>query len=227
MPIVKFKPFNKPQVLKQIGRGLLAQFFEKFKKEFEARSLALPALDLSDGHYFTSLARLLRHPEGLPDWLNEALFAIDEMASPRGHEFLLAAAEWANLSLVLRAESSREDVALQVWLAAPALLARTHNAQRLRRLTAFRYAGCKLPKAQRVPFTPLDSTALQSLTAGVDDWLDRNHRGQQTAKIEVHPIDDEYWFLVRHGDAFIRAPKVEKQQTEIMHFRPKRDDVIV
>src|SRR6266700_1492473 len=154
MPVMKFKRFNKPQVLKQIGRQLLAQFFERFKADFEIKALALPPPELPDNTYFPALARLLMSPEGLPDRLNEALFAIDEMASPQGQEMLKVAAEGAGQPLNLRPESSREDIALQVWLAAPGLLARTHNAQRLRRLTAFQYAGCKLPKARRLAFSP-------------------------------------------------------------------------
>ncbi len=227
MPVLKFKRFNKPQVLKKIGRELLAQFFEKFKEDFDAKCLPLPPPELADADYFNALASLLLCPEGLPDRLNEALFAIDEMASPRGQEVLLAAAEWARLPLVVRHESSHEDIALQVWLAAPALLARTHNAQRLRRLAAFQYAGCNLPQPERPAFTPPTSVTLAALTAGLDAWFHTNHRGQETTKIEVYPMDDEYWFLIRHGDAFTRAPKVEKQRTEIIHFRPERDDVIV
>ena len=131
------------------------------------------------------------------------------------------------MAIHFKAESSLEDLALQLWLAAPELLARTHNAQRLRRLTAFQYAGCKIPKAQRPLFIPPNAVALQALVDGLDAWFDRNHRGQETTKIEVYPLDGEYWFLVRHGATFTRTPKVEKQRTEIIHFRPERDDVIV
>src|SRR6266404_2638080 len=164
MPVMKFKRFNKPQVLKQIGRQLLAQFFERFKADFEIKALALPPPELPDNAYFPAL---------------------------------------------------------------PGLLARTHNAQRLRRLTAFQYAGCKLPKARRLAFSPPTPVTLEALAVGLDNWFDRNHRGQLTTRIEVYPIDGEHWFLVRHGDSFTRAPKVEQQETQIIHFRPERDDVIV
>jgi len=146
MPIIKFKRFNKPQTLKLIGRDLLVRFFDKFKEDFDTRSLPLPPPELADGDYFRSLSHLLMCPERLPDRLNEALFAIDEMASPRGQELLEAAVALAEPPLRFQADSSPEDIALQVWLAAPALLARTHNAQRLRRLTAFQY---RLESSQR------------------------------------------------------------------------------
>ncbi|HYG34347.1 MAG TPA: hypothetical protein VEC99_06160, partial [Clostridia bacterium] len=48
-----------------------------------------------------------------------------------------------------------------------------------------------------------------------------------TVRIELYPLNGEYWFLVRHGDSFSRTPKVESRKTEILHFRPERDDVVV
>src|SRR6266404_3664642 len=178
MPVLKFKRFNKPQTLKRIGRGLLAQFLARFHAELAARSLALPQAELPDADYFQTLAGLLMAPEALPDGFNEALFAIDEMSTPRGQDLLQAIPEWSGLQLRLHPDSSPEEIALQVWLAAPALLARTH-------------------------------------------------RGKQTTRIEVYPLEDEFWFLVRHGDTYTRTPKVDQQKTEIIHFRPERDDVIV
>src|SRR5438876_8112104 len=70
MPIIRFKRFNKPHILKHIGRELLAQLFEKFKPDFDARSLPLPPPQLADADYFTALSRLLMCPEELPDRLN-------------------------------------------------------------------------------------------------------------------------------------------------------------
>jgi len=46
MPIIRFKRFNKPQILKRIGRELLEEFFSKFKEEFQAKCLALPPPEL-------------------------------------------------------------------------------------------------------------------------------------------------------------------------------------
>jgi hypothetical protein len=54
-----------------------------------------------------------------------------------------------------------------------------------------------------------------------------NHRGSETTRIELYPLRGEYWFLIRHGDVFVRAPKVRQQTTEILHYRPERDDVVV
>src|SRR5437868_3726861 len=99
--IVRFKRFSRPQVLKRIGRELLERFFVRFAAELAGLNLPLPATTLDDSEYYGSLARLLAAPEMLPDELNEALFAIDEMATPEGQEHLELAAEQAGLELGL------------------------------------------------------------------------------------------------------------------------------
>jgi hypothetical protein len=73
----------------------------------------------------------------------------------------------------------------------------------------------------------LDKAAVGTLTIALDEWFAVNHRGSETTRIEVYPLRGEYWFLIRHGDVFIRAPKVRQQTTEILHYRPERDDVVV
>jgi hypothetical protein len=65
------------------------------------------------------------------------------------------------------------------------------------------------------------------LRAGIDSWFARHGRGEATTRIELYEFDGEHWFLVRHGDSFTRTPKVENCKTEVLHFRPERDDVVV
>jgi len=242
MAIIKFKRFTKPHVLRRLGRPLLARFLAQFAPQLAAQTLSLPAPALPDGLYFQALARLLMSPEGLTEPLNEALFAIDEMATPEGQQRLETAIAQSGLALRLQHESSPADVALQVWMAAPALLARLHNEQRLLRLAAFEYFGAQPPKFDPNPnlnSNPPPRPAVWRTTGAgldicpaplidsLDQWFARHQRGRQTARLEVYPLAGEFWFLVRHGDNFTRAPKVEGQLTEVLHFRPEKDDVIV
>jgi hypothetical protein len=236
MSVLTYKRFSRPQLLQRIGRPLLTQFLEKFQRELLEHNLAVPPPELADEAWLGSLARMLTAPEALPDGLAEALYAIDEMSSEQGQEQLEAALEHANLSLPGAEESTREDIALRVWLAAPALLARLHNQQRLRRLSAFEYFGSQIPAAERSAFDLAGPGALRPLELMLDAWFARHQRGWNTCRIELYPLPDrstpetnalEHWFLIRHGDLFTRAPKVDEQKTEIIHFRPQRDDVVV
>ena len=40
-------------------------------------------------------------------------------------------------------------------------------------------------------------------------------------------LTGEWWFVIRHGDTFLRTAKVEKQKITFLHFRPAKDDVVV
>jgi hypothetical protein len=225
--IIRFKRFSRPQILKRIRPELLDRFFNHFEPELKARNLCLPSPKMDDDTYFGFLTRLLASPEALPDSINEALFGIDELACAEGQEQLELAVARAALPMVFLPDSSSAELALQVWLADPALLARTYNQQRLQKLSAFEHFGCCLRQAEgRAPAEPTQVT-VEALVAALDPWFVRHHRGQNTTRIELYPLNGEHWFLVRHGDTFSRTPKVEAQKTEILHFRPERDDVIV
>jgi len=215
---IKFRNFTKPNLLKRINRDLLTRFFGQFN------GLALPPPDLSDHDYFNSLARLFMSPESLPEPLTEALFAIDEMSCANAQAQLQFSPEWPAVQSQLAPESTPEEIALQIWLLAPELLARIHNSQRLKRLTTFEYFG---GVEGRGSCNEWGEQSLTGLKIALDGWFSMNQRGHETTRIEVYPLDGELWFLVRHGDVFTRTPKVDAQKTEILHFRPERDDVIV
>ena len=227
MSTVKFKRFSKPRVLKGIGRHLLGQFFDKFKDALSGKAVVLPDQTLDDEKYFDALAGLLRLPEGLPDVLNDALYAIDEMATEDGQQRLEEGVAEKNLKLAYDQKSSREDIALQVWLADPDLLAQKHNEQRLIRLSAFEYYSNPNPIDRSASFKEPDAATIRDLTSSLDLWFSEHNRGKENTKIDVHPIDGEFWFVISHGDTYMRTPKVEMHRSEVIHYRPEKDDVVV
>ena len=222
-----YKRFGRPAGLKSIGRELLGRFFDSFKTELNLSGISLPSNNADDDVYFGSMVRLLAAPEGLPEGLNEVLFAIDELSSADGQERLEEAIACSGVALEFLPGSSRADLAVQVWLAAPDLLARVHNCHRLRRLSAFAHFGAEAGLSEKSPFQAPDSASLSELTEALDPWFARHQRGHNTTRIECHLIEGDYWFLVRHGETFSRTPRVEEQKTRILHYRPERDDVVV
>ncbi|HEV2391944.1 MAG TPA: hypothetical protein VG146_06230 [Verrucomicrobiae bacterium] len=221
---IQFKRFTRPQLLKRIGRDLLVRFFDQFAAHIKQSHIEMPGPHVGDEEYFGELARLLALPEALPDTLTEALFAIDDLSTSEGQEQLEMAIAQGGLALAPHPDGSREELALQVWLADPVLLARTHNQQQLRRLTAFEHFSAK--PGERRDFTPPGQGALEVLSAELDPWFAQHLRGRNTTHVELYPLNGDYWFVVRHGDAFTRALTVEQQHTEVLHYRPERDDVI-
>ena len=239
---MKFKRFTKPQFLKGIRRELLDQLFGKFSVEFATRKIALPTRHLSDDDYFTAVANLALALDGLPDALIEALFAIEAVATAEGQERLETAVVKSGLGLTFREESSHGDIAVQLYLAHPALVVAQHNEARMGRLSAFEYFGgaCRTGQCAAwgdktngadgtdgARFVVPNRATLDQLAGDLDVWFKEHHRGQRTTRIEVYAIDGEFWFMVRHGDTFTRTAKVENERLEMMHFRPAKDDVIV
>lgn len=227
MATLRFKRFTKVHFLKGVGRKLLARFFERFTGELTEQKVDLPKGDLPDDEYFRGLSKLLLSPEGLPDELSEALFAIDEMANDAGQERLQNAVAQSGVEMEFELESSQGDVAMQVWLARPELFAATHNEQRFRRMSSFEYFAAKPGENKRKQFAAPGNEAMEGLRADLDLWFAEHNRGHETTRISRHEIDGEWWFVIRHGDTFSRTAKVERQELTFLHFRPAKDDVVV
>ena len=223
---MKFRRFTKTHFLKQIGRSLLDRFFAKFAEELTERQVTLPAATLADEEYFTALAKLVLAPDSLPEGLIEALFAIEDLATAQGQEQLEAAMAEAGLKLDIPETATHGDIAVQVFLAHPALLVAKHNEARLGRLSAFEYLGTKRT-ATIVTAAMLTKDRMDQLAAELDAWFKEHQRGHETTRIERYELDGEFWFLVRHGDTFARHAKLEARRWEILHFRPAKDDVVV
>lgn len=227
MATIRFKRFSKPRVLKEIGRHFLDQFFGKFNDALAGKAVVLPDPTLDDEKYFGALAKLLALPEGLPDTLNDALYAIDEMATDDGQQRLEDAAAKHDPPLTFDDKATHADIALQVWLEAPELLAEKHNEQQLIRLATFEYYSNPNPVDRSSSFKEPDAAAIRDLTGALDLWFSKHNRGKENTKIDVHPIDDEFWFVISHGDSYARIAQVEDQKRKVIHYRPDKDDVVV
>lgn len=238
--ILRFKRLTRLKVLRRVSRDLLNEFLARFAVELNAGGLAAPDPGLPETAWLDAVSRLLTAPDALPKSLTEALFLIDELASAEGIEQVELALARAGLAIAWAPESSREDMLIQLWLMDAALLGRVHQQQRMRRLCAFECfsAAIRSPVTPRTTVNP-DPGMLEELAGALEPWFERHQRGFNTVRVQQGcggempsaPETDagaaEYWFLIRHGDTFSRAPKVEEQQTEILHFRPERDDLVV
>src|SRR4051812_17880730 len=126
--------FTDCHFLRAIGRNLLQEFFEKFQTEVSVPVAGpLPHPDVSDDTFFTTLSTWLMSPEGLPDRMNEVLHEVQELSTEEGHDRLKAAIGSNGLQLFLGDNATPEELALRVWLNAPALLAQKYNEQRFTR----------------------------------------------------------------------------------------------
>ena len=227
MKALKFKRFMKPHFLKEIGRELLGRFFAQFRTEMAAKSVALPPDTVSDDAYFEAVATIAVAPEGLPEGLVEAVHAIEDAANEEGEERLERAALERGLQHLLKGDTSRADLAVKVWLEAPALLTETLNELRLARLTGFDYWGSKVPVDRSDAFAMPSAETIRLLTEDFEEAFRQRNRGQRTTKVTVLFIDGEYWVSIQHGDTYARVPTVIEGRVSVIHFRPAKEDLVV
>jgi hypothetical protein len=221
---MKFKRFTKTGFLKQIGRPLLSRFFDRFRGDLAEKNIVMPSADIDDDAYFEAVSRVATAPDGLPDNLIEAVYAIEGMANDDGQDRLERAVTQAHLDLTFTDKSTQADIAVQVWMADPALFAKKFNEQRLARLSSFEYYGSK----RLGMFTPPTAEIIDRMTDDMDTWFREHNRGDRTTHIQMYEINGEYWFLIRHGDTFARMPTASgNREVKVLHFRPTKDDVVV
>jgi len=234
MAAVNFDRFTDPMFLRQLGRPLLDRFLARFTPALAGRDLLLPPPTALDQEYFNLLAHLLMSPERLPVEMSEAIHEISELASPEGQQRIEQTISQAGARLEIEPRSTHGDIALQVWLADPALLARARNMQRLTRFSTFHHFGPS--EAWRGALSPSfdEPSSLSAVEAECDAWFASHNRGRHNTRIELYVLPEsglpgsrEYWFLVLHGDTFNRAPRVEHGKLDVLHFRPAKDDVVV
>ena len=93
MSTVKFKRFTKPHFLKQIGRELLGQFLNRFSSELAEKQITFTAT-ADDDAYYEAVAQAAMAPDGLPEKLIEAAYAIEGMANDEGLDRLARGRKW-------------------------------------------------------------------------------------------------------------------------------------
>jgi hypothetical protein len=215
----------KLSLLKRIDPALRLRFIESFASDFAGKSPALPPTDLPEDHYLDALIHLLMSSEELPVRFSEAAGTIADLSSDKAAELLQTALRQAGVRLDPQKAWTAADMAVLLWLEDPQTAIHLHNRGRLRRLTSFVYFGAATPPPKAG--TGISETGVEQLVANLDKWFAEHNRGHKTVRIQRYTIDAEIWFLIRHGDIAKRTPKVEEQRTEILHFRPERDDVVV
>jgi hypothetical protein len=224
---MRVKRFTKTPFLRQISRPWLERLLERFAAELAAKAVTLPAAELGADAWDQALSGLMLRPDGLPAALVETLFAIEELATAEGQERLENLVAQAGAQVRLAPHSTPGDLAVQVGLAQPHLLAQAHHELHLSRRVAFEYYGRPRPVDRSDAMAGPDAAVLEALTADLDGWYRTHQRGEQTVQVEVHALDGEFWFLVRHGDTYARTLKLEGRHPELLHFRPVKDDVVV
>lgn len=154
-----------------------------------------PVERVANGVDYNALAGVFVDPdEAMPAELVDALYLIDEMATPEGMEELLGLGDLVTLDD--SQEQTPADVATQVFLRAPRLLERKHGEQFVGERTSFVYFLSE--KEPTGKFVKPEEKKLEALQRNLGKWFLKKKKGDQV-RVFVYPKEDEVWFLVRHG----------------------------
>jgi hypothetical protein len=203
---MRFKRFTNPTFLRHIGRHWLGRLFERLAPDLAARGIALPSPDLDDDAYFVELAKPAMSPDALPEQAVEDLYAIESVSSYQGVERLRAAAKELGVQHEETIESTVEDMVVQLYLSNPRLVIRKHNEMKLVRVRSFEYFRHEPARNPNRGFQAPDRAVLSRIEEDINEWCRKFNRGDRTVRVDVYEIDGEFWFPIRRGDYFTRAP---------------------
>jgi len=211
--------------LKAITRAHLLQLLSPYRDYFTGRGVVLPSPEDADSLDYEGLVRVFMAPDiDTPPPLAEALYMINEMATPEGMDELLVEAEQRGVTLDEGQDHTPGDVAVQVWLRDRDLLERKHAEQFLVRPRSFEYFQTKVSPVPR--FHMPGGEALAALESHLDDWFEGKKRGRG-CRVFPYQKEDGVWFLVRHGEPFKREGAIEAGQSSSVFYRPEKHDVLV
>jgi hypothetical protein len=222
MATFRLRRFSNPEVLRAIAPRRLIAFLQPHRTFFEARGLVFPRAPGVGPIDYEALVDLFMDPEaGLPKDLLDALFLVDEMATPHGMDALL---NTPGLALEDSDDDSPADIAVQAWLLDRHFLESKHAELflvRPRSFECYQTGRINVP-----PFTLPDATVCGNLERDLDEWFEQKKRGRGT-RVFVYARDDGIWFLVRHGEPFKREESLNGSETASVCYRPLKYDVLV
>jgi hypothetical protein len=220
----RLKRFTNVALLRRIDFQLLSQLFgtnSRYVAFLEGRGIA--CTHDADEFEFERLAAVLMTPdENTPEDLLDALYFIDQLATPECSERLLEELHQRDVDLS-GAECSPEDLALRAWLVDPNILQRIHAEQYRTRPEKFESYFANRAAALQTP----SAEVLTALEAELNEWFDFKKKGRG-ARVFPFPSGDAVWFLVRHGQRIKREGTVKAdQKSGSVFYRPEKFDVLI
>ena len=218
MAASSLRRFSNPEKLKEIRPDCLARLLYPYREFFQARGVAIPRP--GEGYPTFDHAALLKTflapDQAIPTELIEALYVINEMASPSGMDAVLVAARQQGVRLDALQTATPLDVAVQAYVHDRNFLEMIHYRRALFKSHEYTYFAASGPMR-------LESVAeeqLEALRCDLDDYYSALNRGRH-CRIDVFQQDGRTWFIVRHGNAFRRVVDISREPNVVLTFRPE------
>jgi hypothetical protein len=190
-----------------------------------SRGVLVPSTTSATDFDYVGLAKVFMAPDGkIPKELIDALYFVDELATPEGMDALLTEAKQQKLKLAPGSAHSPADIAVQVWLLNRNILERIHAEHHVANVRSF--DSYQMNRSRRPPFKRPSDKRLKALANDLDEWFEEKKRGRGT-RIIMCEKDDDVWFLARHGDPYKREESIDGGKASSVYYRPLKPDVVV
>jgi hypothetical protein len=218
------RKFTDPDRLRSLDPRRLRAFLAPWRNYLSGRGFEFP--DPAEAIDYQSLAHILLTPDHTtPREMVDALYYVHETASADDMEELLAAARRRGVGIEEDPEATPEDVAIDIWLAAPDLLQERHAEAVARKQKNFEYLAPRQTGSR--PFPPLDDDLRHRIPAELDTWF-ADHRRGRGCRVFVFRHAPLVWILIRHGLPMRReAGHQDDGRSSTQFYRPQQHDVLI
>ncbi|HMN39503.1 MAG TPA: hypothetical protein PKE29_01565 [Phycisphaerales bacterium] len=224
MAMLDLRWFTNEESLRSITPRYLFRLLSPHAVYLRSRGFTIPGLGIGELLDYDALRGILLHPDrATPPRLIDALYFVNELATPDAMDDLLGELEARGLCIDDDQEHAPIDVAIQVWLLDPDMLQEKHAEQYLARPRSFQYFQTERPTIPE--FVLPTAEARRALEESLDAWFVDHKRGTG-ARIFVYPREDRILFLVRHGDPYRREGSMENGEPGSVAYRPLKFDVL-
>lgn len=225
MPTYNPKKLGEPEVIREINPTVLCSFLKPFKGYLRSRGFDLDDPDLVDLATLEKLVEILKNPSmKTPQALLNAVFYVEEMATPLAADSLLTAAQRAGMPFDEDGKHSPADIVMQVWLFDSKLVETQHawhTWKKPRRMECFQ-------PVQFTGMTPITITEarLNRAINEAGDWFAKHNRGR---KLFMTPrvVDNEIQISIQRGDPLSRKSTIDDNGIDTITFREARKDSII
>lgn len=225
MATYNLRRFSDPDALKKVSPERLLELLRPHAGFFTKRGVTLPADADAEALDYEGLVSVFMSPDtDTPKGLGDALYFINEMATPETAEELLEELQSRGVSFDGQPDPTPTDVALRAWLFNRDLLERKHAEQFLTNPRTFEHF--QTDEKRKVPaFKDPTRAQLTALEQDLDDWFESKKRGRGT-RVFFFKKADGVWFMVRHGELFKREGAINAGKSESVFYRPEKHDVL-
>lgn len=225
MPTYNPKQLGEPEVIREISPTVLFAFLQPFEGYLRSRGLVIKKESRIDNTAIEKLVDILTNPTmKTPQALLNAVFYVEEMATPSAADLLLNAAQQAGMPFDEEGKHSLADIVMQVWLFDSKMVEAQHawhTWKTPRRMECFQPANL----TGIAPITITEDRLAQAIK-DAGDWFAKHNRGR---KLFMTPrfVDNEIQISIRRGDPFSRKSTIDDDGIDTITFREARKDSMV